>query len=128
VTTELEQSQSRLAVLHASVYALGLLLLVAGVFAHSAYLLVFAGPCLVMSGALIWVGTRIGLGGPVGQILRAILGRSRIATMQLRALFWVLAGILVLLWGIAGLRAARDPRSFPEDPMIGARVMTRYSG
>jgi len=116
VATDAEQSQSRLAVLHACVYAAGIILLVAGLFGQAAYLLLLAGPCLAISGALIWVGTQISLAGPVGNILRGLLGRSRVATMQLRAAFWVLAGVLVTLWGIASMH---EPQQFmPSDPAI----------
>jgi hypothetical protein len=121
VSIDAEQSQSRLAVLHACIYAAGIVLLVAGLFGQVAYLLVLAGPCLAISGGLIWVGTQISLAGPVGKILRGLLGRSRVATMQLRAAFWVLAGLLVTLWGIAGMRAGDQPPAFtPSDPMISA--------
>jgi hypothetical protein len=118
VTSETDRSQSRLAVLHAIVYAAGVLLFVAGLFAHTAYLLVLSGPCLILSGALIWVGTQLTLAGPVGQILRGILGRSRVASMHLRAAFWVFAGILVTLWGIASIRAPKGEPHTPQDPMI----------
>lgn len=118
--TDTEQSQSRLAVLHACVYAAGIVLFVAGLFGKVAYLLVLSGPCLAISGGLIWVGTQIQLGGPVGKILRGLLGRSRVITMQLRAAFWVLAGVLVTLWGIAGMRAQEaSPPLAPSDPTIG---------
>lgn len=117
VTTELAQSQSRLAVVHAVVYAAGLVLLVAGIFGQVPVLLLLAGPCLAVSGALIWVGTHISLTGPVGGMLRKLLGPSRVVSMHLRAVFWILAGVLVTAWGLVGLRAG--PQLAPQDPVIG---------
>jgi hypothetical protein len=113
-----EPSQSRLAVLHAVVYATGMLLLLSGLFARTAYLLLLAGPFLAVSGALIWVGTHITLTGPVGGILRGLLGRPRVATMHLRAVFWMLLGVLVTLWGVASIRSQRGTLLLPEDPVI----------
>lgn len=111
-----------MAVVHAVVYATGLLVLVAGIFAHAPFLLLVAGPCLAISGALIWVGTHITLAGPVGDMLRKLLGRSRVASMHLRAAFWVLVGVLVTVWGAAALRASERELRAPQDPMISQRV------
>jgi hypothetical protein len=113
-----EPSQSRLAVLHALVYASGMLLLLAGLFARTAYLLLLAGPFLAISGGLIWVGAYVTLAGPVGSILRGILGRQRVATMHLRAVFWVLIGVLITLWGVASIRNQRGNLLLPQDPVI----------
>jgi hypothetical protein len=107
-----------LAVVHAVVYAVGLLLLISGIFGEAPLLLLLAGPCLAVSGALIWVGTHISLAGPVGAMLRKLLGPSRVVSMHLRALFWVLAGLLVTIWGLASLRTQESPMS-PQDPVIG---------
>ena len=118
MTTELAESQSRLAVVHAVVYAAGLVLLVAGIFGQVPVLLLLAGPCLAVSGALIWVGTHISLAGPVGGMLRKMLGPSRVVSMHLRAVFWILAGVLVTAWGFVGLHG-QGPQIVPQDPVIG---------
>lgn len=118
MSSELAQSQSRLAVVHAVVYAAGLVLLIGGIFGHAPVLLLLAGPCLAVSGALIWVGTHISLAGPVGGMLRKLLGPSRVASMHLRAVFWILAGLLVTAWGISALRD-HSPQDAPQDPLIG---------
>lgn len=118
VDIQREQSQSRLAMLHAVVYASGMVFLVGGLFARTPYLLLVAGPFLAISGALIWVGTHFTLAGPVGSILRGLLGRPRVATMHLRAVFWVLMGVLVTLWGLASIRAQRGTLLLPQDPVI----------
>lgn len=97
---------------------MGLVLLIAGIFGQVPVLLLLAGPCLAMSGALIWVGTHISLTGPVGGMLRKLLGPSRVVSMHLRALFWILAGVLVTAWGLVGLRG-QDPQLVPQDPLIG---------
>lgn len=107
-----------MAVVHAVVYAAGLLLLIAGIFGEKPALLLLAGPCLAVSGALIWVGTQITLAGPVGAMLRKLLGPSRVVSMHLRAAFWVLAGVLVTIWGISDLQA-HDTELTPQDPVIG---------
>ena len=118
MSTELAESQSRLAAVHAVVYAAGVLLLIAGIFGQVPMLLLLAGPCLAVSGALIWVGTQITLAGPVGAMLRKLLGPSRVVSMHLRAAFWVLAGVLVTIWGMTNLRA-HDAEVSPQDPVIG---------
>lgn len=118
MTIDEAQSHSRLAVVHALAYSLGIILLIAGVLARAPYLLLIAGPCLSISGGLIWAGTHFTLAGPVGQILRRLLGRSRVATMHLRAALWVGVGILVTLWGVASMRAPRGEHVLPQDPVI----------
>lgn len=118
MNNELSQSQSRLAVVHAVVYAAGLLLLVAGFFGRLPLLLIVSGPCLALSGALIWVGTQISLAGPVGAMLRKLLGPSRLASMHMRAAFWVVAGVLVTLWGFSQLGSTSQPLHAPSDPVI----------
>jgi hypothetical protein len=118
VSAELTETQSRLAVVHAVVYAAGVVLLIAGIFGHVPVLLLLAGPCLAMSGALIWVGTHISLTGPVGGMLRKLLGPSRVVSMHMRAVFWILAGVLVTAWGLVGLRD-HGPQLVPQDPVIG---------
>ena len=119
MSTQLVESQSRLAVVHAVTYAVGLVLLIAGIFARAPVLLLLAGPCLAVSGALIWVGTHHSLAGPVGGMLRKLLGPSRVVSMHLRAVFWILAGLLVMAWGLAGLRG-RGTQVAPQDPVIGS--------
>jgi hypothetical protein len=116
VTSEPTQSQSRLAIVHAVFYAAGLLFLVAGVFARVPWLLLVSGPCLVMSGALIWVGNQASLRGPVGAVLRKVLGPSRVASMHMRAAFWVLVGVLVALWGVLGAPSGKQEPHAPGDP------------
>lgn len=113
-----------MAVVHAFVYAAGLVLLVAGFFGRAPTLLLLAGPCLAMSGALIWVGTHHTLAGPVGAMLSKLLGRSRVASMHLRAAFWVLVGVLVTVWGVTSLRSQSNQLHSPQDPLIG--VLTPF--
>ena len=50
---------------------------------------------------------------------------SRVVSMHLRAAFWVLAGVLVTIWGMTGLQA-HDSEFSPQDPVIG--VIARSSG
>lgn len=100
-----------------------MILLITGLLAHTPYLLLIAGPCLSISGGLIWVGTRFTLNGPVGQILRTLLGRSRVATMHARAALWVAVGILVTLWGVRSLRAPVRDHMLPQDPTISSVVV-----
>jgi hypothetical protein len=125
VTVDAAENPSRLAVVHALAYSLGMILLVAGLLAHTPYLLLIAGPCLSISGGLIWAGTHFSLAGPVGQILRSILGRSRVATLHLRAALWVGLGILVTLWGVLSVRAPERDHMLPQDPTIS---VLRYEG
>jgi hypothetical protein len=117
VTADTASSHSRLAIVHALAYTLGMILLVAGLLSHKPSLLLIAGPCLSISGGLIWAGTHFTLAGPVGQILRSILGRSRVATLHLRAALWVCLGILITIWGLSALRATRE-QIIPQDPAI----------
>lgn len=104
--------------MHALAYTLGMILLVAGLLSHKPSLFLIAGPCLAISGGLIWAGTHFTLAGPVGQILRRILGRSRVATLHLRAALWVGVGILITIWGLSALRAATREQIMPQDPVI----------
>lgn len=100
-----------------------MILLITGLLAHMPYLLLIAGPCLSISGGLIWAGTHFTLTGPVGQILRSLLGRSRVATMHLRAALWIGVGILVTLWGVRSLRAPVPDHMLPQDPTISSVVV-----
>jgi hypothetical protein len=122
VTVDAAENHSRLAVVHALAYSFGMILLLAGLLAHAPYLLLIAGPCLSISGGLIWAGTHFTLAGPVGQMLRTLLGRSRVASMHLRAALWVGIGILVTLWGAFSMRAPEHDHMLPQDPTISSVV------
>jgi hypothetical protein len=61
------------------------------------------------------------LTGPVGGMLRKLLGPSRVVSMHLRAVFWILAGVLVTAWGLVGLRG-QGPELVPDDPVIGLQA------
>ena len=111
-----------LALLHASLFSVGLLSLLVGLAIGVPLLLVVAGPCLALSGLLIWVGSRITLMGPLGDALRMALGRTRVITLHVRAVVWLLIGILVTIWGIRAMRDAhrepplwRQPLAAPND-------------
>lgn len=93
-----------LALLHASLFSVGLLCLLVGLSIDLPYLLLVSGPCLALSGLLIWVGSRITLMGPLGDALRLALGRTRVFTLHLRAVVWLLVGILITLLGLRGMR------------------------
>jgi len=108
MTEYVRQPMLRLAMVHAVVFSLGVLLAVGGLVGHQPYLLVVAGPCLVFAGFMVALGTHISLTGPVGGMLRAALGHTRVVTRYLRAVVWILAGILVSAWGLERLRAGEQ--------------------
>jgi len=72
---------------------------------------------LTASGTLILIGSRITFSGPVGDMLRAILGQSRVRQIHLRAVVWVVAGILISVYGAQCVRATRDVDSV-QDPLL----------
>jgi hypothetical protein len=120
MSEQLDQPTARLAIVHAVVFAAGVLLLVVGLLAHVPQLLIVAGPCFVMAGLLVALGTRITFAGPIGSVLRAALGRTRVLTRYLRATLWILAGVLATAWGVERMRAG-EHRGPPilHDFMIG---------
>lgn len=105
-------SRSRLADVHAIAFASGMTTLLIGLTGLPSLLLV-SGPCLVLSGALIWFGSRISFAGPLGDALRLALGRRRVVTLHLRALLWIVLGVVVTLAGLHGVRGGDEqpPRS-----------------
>ena len=108
-----------LALLHGSLFSAGLLCLLVGLAVDLPYLLVVAGPCLSASGLLIWVGSRITLMGPVGDALRLALGRTRVVTLHLRAVVWLLVGILITLWGMRAMRDTQREPPLYRQPLAG---------
>lgn len=112
-----EPHPSTLQVAHAALFSLGLVALLVGTFTRDPHWLLFAGPCLTGSGALILIGSRITFRGPVGDVLRAALGASRVRKMHVRAVVWVVAGILISLYGVQCVRTTRDADSV-QDPLV----------
>jgi hypothetical protein len=108
MSQEVQQPMPRLAIVHALVFTAGVLLAVAGIVAHVPHLLVVAGPCLVFAGCMVALGIRITLQGPLGHVMRAALGRTRVLTRYMRAVGWILAGILVTAWGLERIRAGEQ--------------------
>jgi hypothetical protein len=111
---------SRLVLLHGALFSVGVATLLVGWTIAAPSLLLVSGPCLSLSGLLIWVGSRITFAGPLGAALRAALGRTRVFTLHLRAVIWLLLGILITAWGIHGLLDARDR----EPPLLRQPLAT----
>ena len=110
-------STSRLALVHALAFATGLVATLIGLVTLHASWLFAAGPCLTLSGVLIVVGSRITFAGPAGDLLRAVLGPARVRGINLRAIVWIVAGILVFVSGFEVLRRERELLPF-EEPLV----------
>jgi len=105
-----EGREPPLVMLHAGLFSLGVVTLLVGLVINLPGLLLLAGPCLSLSGVLIWVGSRITFAGPLGDMLRLALGRTRVITIHLRALIWLLVGIAVTVYAVDRMRASdREP-------------------
>lgn len=112
---------SRLQLAHAMTFAIGLFGTLAGVLTGDPYFFVVAGPCLSISGALVLFGSRVAFRGQVGNTLRAVLGPARVRRLNMHALIWLLAGMLVSAWGVEGVRQ-RNVDHFLDDPSVGSNV------
>lgn len=119
--TYLESREARLVATHAVAFGVGTVSALIGAFtSHSQWLLV-AGPCLIVSGLLIGVGSRITFAGPAGDLLRTVLGPARVRIINLRAIVWVLAGLLLCLWGFERLHQPEDEQLLQE-PLAASAV------
>jgi hypothetical protein len=107
---------SRLEVVHAAIFTLGFSLAVAGVVSIKPDLLMIAGPCLMISAALTWLGLHARFSGVVGRMLRAALGPTRLASLHLRTLTWLFVGIALTLWGFSRLMRPDLPDPWPALP------------
>lgn len=114
-------SPPRVIIIHALVFSAGILSMLAGVATESGGLLLAAGVCLTLSGALIWVGSRIAFAGPAGELLRVVLGPPRVRGINLRAVLWIVAGVLTVLWGLAVLRSQRGDERPLQEPLVELR-------
>jgi hypothetical protein len=101
-------SAGRLETIHAAVFTLGVFTGLAGLCFAKPALLIFAGPCWVLSGALAWLGNELAFGGAVGRIVSASLGPVRMASLRLRALTRLVVGVLLTIWGISQLVRAHE--------------------
>lgn len=117
MATRTEPHPSPLQVAHAALFSVGLVALLVSTFTRDPHWLLVAGPCVTASGALIFIGSRITFRGPVGDVLRAVLGQSRVRQIRVRAVVWVVAGILISMSGVQCVRAARDSDSV-QDPSV----------
>lgn len=117
MASRIEPHPSALQVAHAALFSLGLVALLVSTFTRDAHWLLLAGPCLTTSGALILIGSRITFSGPVGDVLRAALGSSRVRKMRMRAVIWVVAGILISVSGVQCVRAKQEADSV-QDPLF----------
>jgi len=118
MATRTEPHASPLQVAHAALFSVGLVALLVSTFTRDPLWLLVAGPCLTASGSLILIGSRITFRGPVGHMLRAVLGQSRVRQIHLRAVVWVVAGILISLYGMQCVRATRDVDPVQDDPLV----------
>jgi hypothetical protein len=103
-------SSGRLETIHAAVFTLGVFTGLAGLCFAKPALLIFAGPCWVLSGALAWFGNELAFRGVVGRIVSASLGRVRMASLRLRALTRLVIGVLLTVWGISQLIRSHEQR------------------
>lgn len=108
MSTPRDPALSRFQIAHAVAFAVGLTALLIGTFSTRGLWYLVAGPCLTVSGGLILLGYHLTFRGAVGRALRTVLGRPKLAKMNLRAWFWVLAGIWIALLGIDRMRAAHS--------------------
>jgi hypothetical protein len=111
--TELEvevgpASAGRLETIHAAVFTLGVFTALGGLCFAKPELLIFAGPCWILSGALAWLGNELAFRGVVGRVVSASLGRVRMASLRLRALTRLVIGVLLTVWGISQLIRAHE--------------------
>ncbi len=111
---------SPLVLLHAFVFAAGLLGALVGIVTGDAPWFFVAGPCLIVSGALVLLGTRITFTGPTGAVLRAALGPARVRGISLRAVVWILAGLLLCVWALKVARSERDDEQLLQEPLVRA--------
>lgn len=103
-----EAPPSGMQIAHAIAFSTGLASLVIGAFSTHAVWYVIAGPCLALSGALILIGCRLTFPGAVGEVLRTVLGASKIRRLNLLAVAWVLAGLWISVYGVERMRAERN--------------------
>lgn len=104
---------SRLVLITALVFYLGIVTFLAGAWFARPLPLLISGPSLMLSAGLSWFGGSMAFSGVLGGVLRAVLGPVRVATLRMRALAWLLIGGLITLWGISSMHAR--PR---EEPII----------
>lgn len=112
-----EGREPPLVLLHSSLFSVGVVTLLVGLVIDVPGLLLIAGPCLTASGILIWVGSRINFAGPVGDMLRLALGRTRVITIHLRALLWLVVGLVVTFYAIDRLGASDSEPPLHEQPL-----------
>jgi hypothetical protein len=117
---------SVLQVAHAMLFSAGLVSLLIAIFSAHALWYVIAGPCLAVSGGLILVGSRLTFDGPIGDVLRAALGASTVRRLNVRAVIWVFAGLLISVWGLERMRAERNDRPFKEPLAAHASAAPQY--
>jgi hypothetical protein len=117
-------SAGRLETIHAAVFTLGVFTALAGLCFAKPALLIFAGPCWMLSGALAWLGNELAFGGVVGHVVRASLGRIRMASLRLRALTRLAIGMLLTVWGISQLMRAHEQ---PDPTLPGLALSTAHS-
>jgi CBS-domain-containing membrane protein len=122
MTERTVSAPSSLQLVHAGAFSCGLVATLAGVTTSNPYWHLVGGPCLALSGALILVGCRITFRGPVGQVMRAALGSARVTRLNLRGIFWLLAGILLSVWGVQGIRSQRENEPQLQAPMVQSAV------
>jgi hypothetical protein len=116
---------SGMQIAHALAFSAGLVAMIIGTFTNHGVWYVIAGPCLVLSGALILVGCRLTFRGPVGDALRAVLGASKVRRLNLRAVVWVIAGLWISVYGVERMRAERNVERDFNDPVAARNLPVR---
>ena len=94
-------------------FTCGVLTLFVGILGHSELLLV-SGVCIAGTGLVSLFSVEVGVRGPMGRILREVLGTRRIFRGRLLATLWLLLGIVVFALGAYELSS--PDRSQPPSP------------
>jgi hypothetical protein len=98
---------------HALAASTALVATIAGLATGSAPWLVVGGVAFVASGALALGGIQLTLHGPLGAILRRVVGTFGVGWARAGAVLWIAIGVTVILLGalrLVGDGGAPDPR------------------
>jgi len=82
--------------IHTTLFVAGMLALPLGLVLPRSGVLLFGGLCFVASGLMTILGHRFTMRGPVGRLMRRLVGGVRLGGAYLVGTLWLLLGVFML--------------------------------
>lgn len=107
--------------IHTGLFVLGMLALPLGLVAPKSGVFLLGGLCFVAAGLMTILGHRFTMRGPIGGVLRRVVGGVRLGGAYVVGTLWLMFGVLLVTVGMYMLSGSGDmqpPHAPPAMPTL----------